>query len=284
MKFRALEEQVDRNRESRNRWIEYSSHRARVTQLIARHAPRDGRLLLLGAGNCNDVDLHALAGSFSEIHLVDSDSDALRWGIEQQGLSASSQLFLHGGIDVTGISENCSNWDPGLPADDEQVRQALNSARKFNLPDFLRAFDAAASIGLLSQLIEMIFSSLGELHPRFLELMAAIRLRHMQILMESVRPGGRVFLVSEIVSSSTCPELSQVSEADLPGFLIQCINARNFFTGLNPAVLESMWRSRPELAPLVEQVEQSRPWLWNFGPRIYACCTLSGTRTAKAVE
>lgn len=282
MKFRTFDEQVSRNRDSRSRWIEYGTHRTRVTQLIARQAPQGGRLLLLGAGNCNDVDLQTLIGTFSEIHLVDFDMEALRWGIAQQGLASHPQLILYGGIDVTGIGGICSSWDPDTPANDEQLGHAIQIAQNSNLPDLRTQFDVVASVGLLSQLVDTIVKSLGERHPRFLELLSVMRLRHLQILLESLRVGGRMLLVTEIVSSNTSPELLQVSENDLQGLLIQLINARNFFTGLNPVVLAAICRESPDLAPLVEQVELSPPWLWNFGPWVYACCALSGVRRANA--
>jgi hypothetical protein len=60
----------------------------------------------------------------------------------------------------------------------------------------------------------------------------------------------------------------------LKELLARLINDRNFFTGLNPAVLESLWRG----SPLIEQVERSQPWVWDFGPRYYACWALSGVR------
>src|SRR5947207_3244677 len=50
------------NRQARDDWELFATHRARLTAAIAGLAgASDGVLCLLGAGNCNDVDLVALA-------------------------------------------------------------------------------------------------------------------------------------------------------------------------------------------------------------------------------
>ncbi|MFT5326875.1 MAG: hypothetical protein ACI8P0_004758, partial [Planctomycetaceae bacterium] len=73
-------EQRRRNEESRDAWHRYARHRERVTELLLGtvsdtslecDSTRTRRLCLLGAGNCNDVDLKRLAETFDEIHLVD---------------------------------------------------------------------------------------------------------------------------------------------------------------------------------------------------------------------
>jgi len=59
-------------------WRLYEGHRAHLTDVLLGSARGDGgRLCLLGAGRCNDVDLEKLAATFAEIHLVDIDAKAL---------------------------------------------------------------------------------------------------------------------------------------------------------------------------------------------------------------
>jgi hypothetical protein len=197
-------------------------------------------------------------------------------------VQAHPNIVLHGGVDVTGIEELCSSWNSQSPPDADAINAVLHRARSYTLKMLEHQFDVTASIGLLSQLTEMSIQSLGESHVRVMEFLSTVRLRHMQILLESTRTGGRATLVTEIVSSSTCPELAQTPETALPELLRRLISNRNFFTGLNPAVLHSLWVQSPILTPLVEQVELSWPWLWDFGPRVYACCALTGVRTSSA--
>ncbi len=47
---------------------------------------------------------------------------------------------------------------------------------------------------------------------------------------------------------------------------------RNFFTGMNPLVIRGLLEADPRLAPMLESVEMTKPWLWDFGPRVYLVC------------
>jgi hypothetical protein len=76
--------------------------------------------------------------------------------------------------------------------------------------------------------------------------------------------------------------LAHVADDDLPEFLTRLIAARNFFTGANPFVLTQFYRSDPEISGLLAAVRLSRPWLWDFGPRVYAVCAISATRSCAA--
>ena len=66
------------NAESRDQWNAFSGHRQKVSALLGAGAePRAGRLCVLGAGNCNDLDLASLLQAHREVHLVDLDAVAL---------------------------------------------------------------------------------------------------------------------------------------------------------------------------------------------------------------
>jgi hypothetical protein len=62
------------NRESAGLWDGYAEHRQRTTDLVVgiRNGTKGGSLVVLGAGNCNDLDLPRLLTEFSHIHLVES--------------------------------------------------------------------------------------------------------------------------------------------------------------------------------------------------------------------
>lgn len=278
MRLSIRDMQISRNRDSRDRWPEYADHRERITQLLIHSAPVGGRLLVLGAGNCNDIDLSKLLNTFAEVHLADLDSEALNEGVLRQNVQRHPAVTLHGGIDLMGITEVCSKWKEGTSPDVNEIGSVLNLARHHEWPYTKDYFDVTASVGLLSQLTETVILSIGEAHPRMMDLLRGVRSRHMQLLLETARVGGRAILITELVSSSSYPGLRDTSQADLTDVLHQLIAGRNFFTGLNPVVLKCLWQESPELAPLVEQVQLSSPWLWNFGPRVYACYALSGIR------
>lgn len=266
-----------RNSDSRDAWGSFASHRDRVTELLQRCAkPGASSLCVLGAGNCNDLDLSVLCRLFHDVQLVDIDEAALTSGVERQKVNVST-VQVAGGVDVTGGAELLSRFTPNIAAAQDEVAECL--ARAQTVPAITKMkFDVVLSACLLSQLIDGIVHSVGEAHPQFLDLVVAVRLQHLRLLLDLTLPGGTAILMTDIVSSTTCPELTQTADADLPRVVSAAINARNFFTGVNPVVLRALFAQEPSLAPRVASIELTAPWLWNLGPRMYAVCAILVTR------
>jgi hypothetical protein len=274
-----IEEQQKRNRLSRDAWERFRPHRERVTRLLRDAAPQGGRLCVLGAGNSNDLDLNALLHRFAEVHLVDLDARALEFAVSQQDCQGHRKLHVHGGVELTGIDDRLAGFTPRRPPAGSDVDACLQAAARsaFDLPG---PFDVVASVCLLTQLLERIVLTLGEQHPRFLELLTQVRARHLQLLMELSRPGGVAVLVVDFVSSVTCPELPQVPEGRLARTAAELIRRGNFFTGVNPLVIHSLFQTDPTLAAASEPAQMTEPWLWDFGPRVYAVCGVVARRKA----
>jgi hypothetical protein len=276
---RITQEQRRRNAAAQDCWQLYASHRQRVTDLLLEKAASGtGRLCVLGAGNCNDLDLQRLANAYREIHLVDVDRQALVQGVAAQSVQDEQSVRLHGDVDLTGITDRLARWSPEAPPEPAAVDDllaAIPSAVAFALPS---AQDVVASVCLLSQLIEAVNVSLGEQHPRFLDVLTAVRYQHARLMVRLARPGGRLLLISDFVSSDSCPELATVPESQLPELAARLINARNFFTGLNPAVLRALFCADPWLEARVEAVRLSPPWTWRFPTRVYAVCAIEARR------
>jgi hypothetical protein len=265
------EVQVRFNATSRDAWEVFGHHRHIVTQLLVSAAlPRPGRLCVLGAGNGNDLDLGALRAACREVHLVDLDPDALAHAAKRQGCADALAVRCHPGVDVTGVLDDLARWSPHTAVTDQDLAACRDRPVGQVSPVFPGPFDVVASTCLLSQLIGSVVRSLGAGHPRFIEVVQAVRLGHLLLLTELLTPGGSGVLVTDVVSSDTAPGLGAVSEEQLYGVLVRLINQRNFFHGVNPAALLGALRNDPALAPRVEAVQSLRPWLWNLGPRTYA--------------
>lgn len=279
-------EQRRRNVESRDAWQRYARHRERVTDLLLGTvdddipedvATRTRRLCLLGAGNCNDVDLKRLAESFDEIHLVDLDEDALADGVRRAGFEHTQDtIHLHAGLDLSGILSGLANIDPtgAAAAAQGDIAALAQAAMGFSVPAGLDqsttdGFDTVASVGLLSQLIEGILSRIPDPETA-LPLITAVRTRHLRLLMQLTRPGGYGVLVTEIVSSDSAPEIASTSEEALPMLLRSVLHQGNFFTGLNPAAILTTFHTDPELSQVVARVQTHAPWKWDFLYRTYA--------------
>jgi hypothetical protein len=150
-------------------------------------------------------------------------------------------------------------------------------------PDLNGPFDVIASVCLLTQLTESIVLTVGQSHPRFPEMMLAVRNRHLKLLVEMARDGGRICLITDLVSSLTYPPLPTVRQDRLAETLSHLIQQRNFFSGVNPFVLQHYFANHPDVCGLLERVELLSPWLWNFGPRVYAVCAIQARRRRQTV-
>lgn len=263
--------QQEHNRTSRPNWEESYEHRSHVSDELCRGFSGDGqRICVLGAGNCNDLDLRQLRASFGEVHLVDLDEDALTAGIAAQGMESDPAIVRHSGVDVTGMWDRLAELTPKEPATDAEIEAILDSVRTFQLEGLPGSFDMVGSICLLSQLVEGVLETVGEQHPRFLEVLQEVRRGHMRTMIDCISPGGYGLLVSDFVSSITLAGLAKVQPANLPNLLAQAIDSGNFFHGLNPFVLERDLKEQSALAERLEHVALQRPWRWPFGDRCYA--------------
>ena len=271
-----IQEQARRNTEADATWSLYAPHRERVTRLLLdARAPTGERLCLLGAGNLNDLDLAALSTAFHEIVLVDVDVEALRRGLSRQGFAEDARFRVVTPTDVSGVFAKLAQMENDQQVSDEAIDSCLRTlAQPHGLSEHV-CYDVVASVGLLTQLIDGVIRSVGESHPRSWELVSAIRTQHLRLMLELTIPGGAAVLVTEIVSSDSCPALLSVDEGGLPELVRREVAARNFFTGTNPAALLQLLRTEISLAEQLASTRFAEPWLWQFLARTYAVYALT---------
>jgi hypothetical protein len=264
-------DQCRRNRESDAAWALYAPHRERVTRILsATLAGPAQRLCVLGPGNLNDIDLAVLLPSLRDVLLVDVDAEAVRRGLERQGFDADARFRIVAPVDVTGALTRLADIVPDRPADDASIGGCLQALAGPPGLGLNASCDVVASVGLLTQLIDGVVQTVGDGHPRFWEIVSALRRQHIRLLLDLVRPGGTAMLITEVVSSLTCPALLHVREPELPGVLQEEIARKNFFTGTNPAAVQHLLATEPDLASQLSGVALISPWVWPFGDRSYA--------------
>ena len=273
--------QLRLNRETLDNWRLYRSHREAVADLICRPPqPASARLCILGAGNCNDLDLARFTGRFSRVHLVDLDRQAMAKGVQRQSPPAPGSISLHGGIDLTGILKNLDTWERLRPGR-ESIAHCIREARAFAGLPFLGRFDVAASICLWSQLIDTVVSVTG---PKAvpLQLVETLQQRHLRLLAELLLPGGVGHLVTDFAlerggarpARETSPEPE--SAAGAPG---------NAFLGVNPRELRESVSRDAVLRNQVRQVRVSPSWLWRQNPhRTLRVCAIQFQRIEETVQ
>jgi hypothetical protein len=268
-------EQLRRNALSADCWQLYAGHRRSVMELltgvpIVSSTPA---LCVLGAGNSNDLDLRQLVTRFSNLHLVDLDGDSLDRGVARQNLDSAAGIHVHGGVDLTGLIGLMDSWKSLGSASEQQVRQCLQqpvSPSPASLVGLAGGMDVVASVCMLSQLIDSVVSVLGRTHPCFLDMVLSLRREHLRLMLDLLCDGGQGVLITDFVSSDTCPELAHVPPAQLVSLCIELIRRDNFFTGLNPFAIANSLRQDPLFQGRIGDVELSPPWCWRYVTRTYA--------------
>ncbi len=258
------------NAGSRDQWIGFEGHRAKVSKLLGSVSnPRTTRLCVLGAGNTNDLDLPALLAAHREVHLVDLDPLALEGGVVRQGVGHEPRLHLHGGLDLTAMIDAFGRWSPLDPVSRADLEALVEWPSRRVPPALPGRFDVVASTCLLSQIVGNAFVGLGGHHPQLDDAVGAIRLGHLRLLAELARPGGRVVLVSDVVNSERVPELLKLPEPDLAGLLRELSEKGGTIRGMNPSKLMNLFRRDPVLASKIGEVEVVPPWRWKLYRRVY---------------
>jgi hypothetical protein len=271
---RIFQEHLRRNRTTRHRRDTFSHHRARIMKLLARACPEpSASLCILGAGNCNDIELEELAGNYQRVTLVDLDDHALSEALEYLPPAARARVRHYGGTDLSGILSTLSAWLPEKPPPDAAIDAAIRDASVAPLPEIGR-FDVVASTCLLSQLIDSVIMALGSRHPRFLELTLAVRNRHLRQIVELLNLRGAGVLVTDVVSTDTAPQITRMDESVLHQALVDLIAECNFFTGGNPFAIQAQYQTDSQVAHLVERVEVTIPWRWDIGPKQFLVCAV----------
>jgi hypothetical protein len=250
------------NQRSAALWEQFAPHRSRVTGL-ALGAPGP-RLAVLGAGNCNDLDLVALASRFEEIHLADLDSEALRRARDRQPADLAQKLILHGSVDCSGALGH-------LPA---FARQPPTRAQMAALPSVsagaVRAalpgpFDTVLSAGLLSQIMHGCRLALGVNHPHLAVLARALAAGHLLAMAGLLRPGGTGLLVTDTATAEEDRLLERWTGSTPLALLERLQQEDELLSGTEPALLLGLLASDAALAPLFHPPQLVQPWLWGLG-------------------
>jgi hypothetical protein len=259
------EKQSHLNRSTRGQWHLYASHRQQLERLLVPASP-GGRICILGAGNCNDLDLRWLTEVYREVQLVDIDPDALARAAKFQKVQASAKIQLRGGIDLTGLSDRLGAWAKN-PPEHSEIQTALQLAAQS--PAKLAAelngpFDVVLSPCVLSQLLTPLRDTVGEAHKGFLPMLSAIRARHFRLMLELLAPSGRGVFACDLFSNATFTDLARISHDQLPSLMRTMLNDRKFYTGLDPASMTAVLTRDPAVSA-TDDIRLTHPWLWHLG-------------------
>jgi SAM-dependent methyltransferase len=272
-------EHARRNATTWGRWDAMASHRARVMRLIAQARGETGKTLcVMGPGNGNDIELAKLARDFEKVALVDLDENALARAVERLDENAAGRVQRYCPIDLSGILPVLESWVLHRNPSNAEISAVIRTALAAPRPD-VGAFDVVASTCMLTQLIDSVYMALPTEHPRCVELVMAVRNRHLEIILELLNPGGVGVLVTDFVATETAPELAQLDELLLPQAAMKWIEERNFFTGANPFAIRDYYNRSREPGPCAENAQVKGPWRWDIGAKQLAVCAVTFRRS-----
>ena len=267
--------QLRLNRQTFDFWRLYRSHREAVADLICQlPQPASARLCILGAGNCNDLDLARFTGGFAQVHLVDLDRQAMAKGVERQSPPAPGRIRLHGGVDLTGILKTLATWERHQPKR-ESIAHCIREARAFAGPPVQGRFEVAVSMCLLSQIIDSVVSVTGPGDVP-LELVRALRQRHLRLLAEVLLPRGVGILVTDFArerGGARQPQAHSPPPGSAPA------SPGGTFLGTSPEELCALTSNDPILRTQLCQARVSPSWLWRQNPhRTLRVCAIQFQR------
>jgi len=253
-----VKKQIQLNQATLDHWSIYLSHREKIQHLLIETLqPVSARLCVLGAGNCNDLDLTDLTSRFAQVHLVDIDQQCLVNSIERQAPPYPEKLILHGGFDVTGILKTLGNWQRNQPKQ-ESIDYCVREAMAFVGLPFLGRFEVTISTCLLTQIIDSVVSITGSNSIPF-KLIQALRLRHLRLLAELLLPGGVGILVTDFaLTHGHTTKSRKGSPQDGNDPLCQ----GSHFLGVSPKELYKMVKNDIALQSVLHQAQITPPWFW----------------------
>lgn len=226
------------NRSTRKNWDFFRGHRNRIMDLLGAESRRQGKVAILGAGNCNDLNLRQLASECGEVHLFDLDREAMEQALRRHGIPEGSSIRLRDDLDLSGLAgPEAANVD--APAKD---------------------FDLVVSTCIVSQLLETV----SRLHPpgsRRDRAMLRVRNAHVRLLTDLISPGGTGIVVTDMAEAVVDPG---ADEPRGPASSGESEQMERYFLGLGPKGLEDALREVPRAAESLRGLKQVEPWTWRL--------------------
>ena len=246
-------------------WALYAGHRARLTdEILSSVRNGAGRLCLLGAGKCNDVDLQRLSRTFSEIHLVDIDAAALAHAVSRQPSPVRERLRLHAGVDLSGFAKRPKKWKrrPPVPGALDALAASACQSLVASLPG---PFDVVVSACVLTQMSFTLRDALGEGHPMLAPIRIALIATHLSTMVGLTAVGGASLFVCDLTSSTFYPLGDLPPDRDLRDVLNHIVETGAGYFSANPHLVRAQLLTHKLLRDRVDEPELRDPWLWT-GP------------------
>jgi hypothetical protein len=261
-----LARERDRNSSTRGAFASYKDHRARQMALL------DGvsgeRIAILGAGNCNDVDLAALARAFGEVHLFDIDGEALAGAVARQSKEVKRACHLHE-RDLTGVASFLEEWRDDPP--EMMPAQMAAWAKLAPLIEEAGVFDTVISTCMLSQVAINLRDFFGVV-PALNSALCAAVVGHLMLAAGLTRPGGILLVVSDCITDKFPIHQEAKRQGPLKA-IFSLADQGAAFPGTDPRLVADVLAGTE-----VAKAEFKDAWIWELTEQAYLVYAIRATR------
>lgn len=262
-----IKQQKNANKASLKYFHYFADHRRRQTDFILANNPHGGRICILGAGNCFDVDLTRLCEVFTEVHLVDIDRNALDGAHKRLAAPLAKKIFLHTAVDLSGANQSLEDWRDFKVTPDTLLEFPALATREITarLP---KDFDCVVSSCLISQILFTCTRVLSEQHPLLQACLITLLVTHLRLLIALTKPAGRALWITDVTSNEIAPLQRQImSDDDGAAWLRALAVGNRIFTFLNPELIADLAQQDPHIAAAATIDGPFKTWLWQNGPQ-----------------
>ena len=259
-------EQALANQSALAHFSSFEAHRQRLTAFTLSAAQTaDATLCVLGAGNCFDLDLDALAGRYRAVHLVDLDAAALARAFARQQPAAKERIVLHAPLDLSGLLDRIDRWARFQVTPEELMSHADITAQQLR-EGLGGPFDVVLSACMLSQMQLSVLNVLGDRHRLFEAVRWTLNLTHFRTLAALTRPLGRALFATDASSGLLHPLDAILPDTDCVALLGELSQRGRVFDFADPTRIAPLLRDDPVLRGAFPPFAVSDAWLWSNGP------------------
>ncbi len=264
---REIREQRAANQSTLGEFQSFAPHRARLTTLVERLAQGKARprLCVLGAGNCNDLELERLLGTYTEIHLVDLDGQTLERTADRLSAERKARIQRHAPLDLSGLLGRLDAWRQFAVSAEEL--QSLPERASDRIACALPGpFDVVLSACLLTQMQLAVLQALGDTHRLFAIARHTLNVVHLRSLAKLIGVGDTALLVSDVSSNQIVPLDTATTDGNELALLGELLASGDVIDAVNPALIAATLEDDPWLRRRATLSAPSEAWLWQNGP------------------
>lgn len=194
MNHKKFQTQVNQSFDLQKAFQDWKAYRKIITDYITNYLKPGHRVLIIGAGALNDIDLSAMSNQ--NLTFLDIDEESLAWGLDNQG--GQGHIVL---ADITGLNDAFhAGLVSAIESDElESFLSAFRGAYDFSLSD---TFDRIVILPIYTQLIMPQYLPYLKSQEQAHRLMQFIgeRIQYLHAaLRQALRPEGMIIALSDVL-------------------------------------------------------------------------------------